>query len=70
MAHTSPSYRKCEHCGAECASDHDSTEEKPCWGEVMIEFDYDGKPKESFPFDQSKERYSMWLLKTHVLPRL
>ena len=37
---------------------------------VLAEFDYDGKPCESFPFDQSKERYSMWLLKTQVLPRL
>jgi hypothetical protein len=35
-----------------------------------VEFDYDGKPCETFPFDQSKERYSMWLLKTQVLPRL
>lgn len=41
------------------------------YGRMMLaEFDYDGKPKESFPFDQSKERYSMWLLKTQVLPRL
>ncbi len=37
---------------------------------VLAEFDYDGNPAESFPFDQSKERYSMWLLKTQVLPRL
>jgi len=37
---------------------------------VLAEFDYDNRPKESFPFDQSKERYSMWLLKTQVLPRL
>jgi sulfide:quinone oxidoreductase len=37
---------------------------------VLAEFDYDSKPRESFPFDQSKERYSMWLLKTQVLPRL
>lgn len=37
---------------------------------VLAEFDYEGKPVESFPFDQSKERYSMWLLKTQVLPRL
>ena len=37
---------------------------------VLAEFDYDGKPCETFPFDQSKERYSMWLLKTQVLPRL
>jgi len=37
---------------------------------VLAEFDYDNQPAESFPFDQSKERYSMWLLKTQVLPRL
>jgi sulfide:quinone oxidoreductase len=37
---------------------------------VLAEFDYDSRPKETFPFDQAKERYSMWLLKTQVLPRL
>lgn len=37
---------------------------------VLAEFDYDGRPCESFPFDQSKERYSMWALKTHGLPEL
>lgn len=37
---------------------------------VLAEFDYDNRPQESFPIDQSKERYSMWLLKTQVLPRL
>ena len=37
---------------------------------VMAEFDYDQKPKESFPIDQSKERYSMYLVKKHVVPRL
>jgi len=35
---------------------------------IMAEFDYDGTPKESFPFDQSKERYSMYLLKAYGLP--
>jgi len=41
------------------------------YGKMMLaEFDYDGKPAESFPFDQAKERYSMWLLKTQLLPRL
>lgn len=35
---------------------------------VLAEFDYDHQPKESFPFDQSKERYSMWLLKKYGLP--
>lgn len=37
---------------------------------VLAEFDYDKNPVETFPFDQSKERYSMWLLKTHLLPLL
>ncbi len=31
---------------------------------VLAEFDYDGKPTETFLFDQSKERYSMYLLKS------
>lgn len=35
---------------------------------IMAEFDYDGNPKESFPFDQSKERYSMYLVKAYGLP--
>lgn len=37
---------------------------------VMAEFDYDNKPSETFPIDQSKERYSMYLVKKYVLPRL
>ncbi len=37
---------------------------------VLAEFDYDGNPKESFPFDQSEERYSMYLLKKYVLPEM
>ena len=37
---------------------------------IMAEFDYDKKPKESFPFDQSKERYSMYALKAYGLPRM
>jgi sulfide:quinone oxidoreductase len=37
---------------------------------ILAEFDYDGKPKETFPFDQSKERYSMYLLKAYGLPAL
>lgn len=37
---------------------------------VLAEFDYDKNPAETFPIDQSKERYSMYLLKKHVLPRL
>jgi sulfide:quinone oxidoreductase len=37
---------------------------------VLAEFDYEGKPRETFPFDQSKERLSMYLLKAYALPRL
>lgn len=37
---------------------------------ILAEFDYDLKPQETFPFDQSKERYSMYLLKRYVLPQL
>jgi sulfide:quinone oxidoreductase len=35
---------------------------------VMAEFDYNNNPVETFPFDQSKERWSMWLLKKYLLP--
>jgi len=37
---------------------------------ILAEFDYDGKPTESFPFDQSRERFSMWTLKAYGLPEL
>ena len=37
---------------------------------VLAEFDYDKNPQESFPFDQSKERFSMMMLKKHGLPNL
>jgi sulfide:quinone oxidoreductase len=37
---------------------------------ILAEFDYDLQPKETFPFDQSKERYSMYLLKKYGLPVL
>jgi sulfide:quinone oxidoreductase len=37
---------------------------------VMAEFDYDKKPEESFPIDQSRERWSMWLVKRYLLPQL
>lgn len=37
---------------------------------VLAEFDYDGKPQETFPFDQSKERWSMYILKRYILPWL
>ncbi len=35
---------------------------------VLAEFDYNNQPLETFPFNQAKERYSMWLLKKYVLP--
>lgn len=37
---------------------------------ILAEFDYDGKPAESFPFDQAEERWSMWAMKTYALPEL
>jgi sulfide:quinone oxidoreductase len=37
---------------------------------VLAEFDYDNKPTETFPFDQSKPRWSMWILKKFILPWL
>lgn len=37
---------------------------------VLAEFDYDNKPMETFPFDQSKERWSMYQLKKQGLPWL
>ena len=37
---------------------------------VLAEFDYDKRPQETFPVDQSRERYSMWVLKRRLLPIL
>lgn len=37
---------------------------------ILAEFDYNGKPAESFPFDQRQERYSMWVMKVHALPEM
>ena len=37
---------------------------------VLAEFDYDKEPDESFPFDQTQERYSMYALKAYALPRM
>ncbi|MEL7498917.1 MAG: FAD/NAD(P)-binding oxidoreductase [Planctomycetota bacterium] len=39
-------------------------------GMILAEFDYDKQPQESFPFDQSKERFSMYILKKFGLPKL
>ncbi|KHF27624.1 FAD/NAD(P)-binding oxidoreductase [Anoxybacillus sp. EFIL] len=35
---------------------------------VLAEFDYEKNPQETFPFDQSKERMSMYVMKRNVLP--
>lgn len=41
------------------------------YGKLMLaEFDYNNKPKMTFPFDQAKPRWTMWLLKKFVLPWL
>lgn len=37
---------------------------------ILAEFDYDLNPKETFPFDQGKERYSMYLLKRYAIPMI
>jgi sulfide:quinone oxidoreductase len=37
---------------------------------VLAEFVYDNKYKPTFPLDQTKERYDMYLLKRHVLPQM
>ncbi len=37
---------------------------------ILAEFDYSKEPRESFPFDQRQERYSMYALKAYALPRL
>jgi len=37
---------------------------------VLAEFNYNNEPTETFPFDQSKERWSMYQLKKRVLPWL
>jgi sulfide:quinone oxidoreductase len=41
------------------------------YGRMMLaEFDYDGNPAETFPINQAKERWTMWLLKKYGLPVL
>ena len=37
---------------------------------ILSEFNYDLEPQESFPFNQAKERTSMYLLKRYVLPEV
>lgn len=41
------------------------------YGKLMLaEFDYDNQPTETFPFNQAKERWSMFMLKRYILPWL
>jgi sulfide:quinone oxidoreductase len=41
------------------------------YGKLMLaEFDYSNTPQMTFPFDQAIPRWSMWILKTKVLPWL
>ncbi|MEQ1732564.1 MAG: FAD/NAD(P)-binding oxidoreductase [Bacteroidia bacterium] len=41
------------------------------YGKLMLaEFDYSNTPKMTFPFNQATPRWSMWMLKTKVLPWL
>jgi sulfide:quinone oxidoreductase len=35
---------------------------------ILAEFNYDGTPEPSFPLDPLQERYSMWILKSAILP--
>lgn len=37
---------------------------------ILAEFDYDLKPKETFPFDQSQESTLMYHMKKDVMPSL
>jgi sulfide:quinone oxidoreductase len=37
---------------------------------MLAEFDYSNKPTMTFPFNQAKPRWTMWLLKTKILPWL
>ena len=37
---------------------------------ILAEFDYENMPQETFPFNQAKERWSMFILKRYILPFL
>ncbi|MGZ3772690.1 MAG: FAD-dependent oxidoreductase [Pseudobdellovibrionaceae bacterium] len=37
---------------------------------ILAEFGYDGKLLPSFPIDATKERYSFWILKRYLLPKM
>lgn len=41
------------------------------YGKLMLaEFDYSNTPKMTFPFNQAKPRWTMWILKKYILPWL
>ncbi|MEY3432342.1 MAG: hypothetical protein RL131_278 [Bacteroidota bacterium] len=41
------------------------------YGKLMLaEFDYNNQPMETFPFNQAKERWTMYILKRYILPWL
>ncbi|MGE3632904.1 MAG: FAD/NAD(P)-binding oxidoreductase, partial [Sandaracinaceae bacterium] len=60
--------------GAEPTAEYDGYASCPLvtgYGKLILaEFDYDGTPVESFPFDQAEERWSMWAMKVYALPEL
>ena len=37
---------------------------------ILAEFDYDGKPLETLPINQAKERVSSFLMKKEIMPTL
>ncbi|KAL9985150.1 hypothetical protein ACROYT_G007520 [Oculina patagonica] len=37
---------------------------------ILAEFDWNGNPLETFPFDQGKERYTMYYMKKDILPEV
>ena len=37
---------------------------------ILAEYDYESKPLETFPFDQSKPRWSMWMMMKYFMPWL
>jgi len=40
-AYASPSYRPCKYDGLHCANAELATAESPCWGEVMIVYEFE-----------------------------
>ena len=37
---------------------------------ILAEFDYNAQPLETFPVDQSRERWTMYQMKAHGMPGL